>query len=230
MEPVRGGVLCLQRVGTSETCVLTLVEESAGSRELLRFRAVRTRLGSDGDRRAAFALGENRLGLIDLPRAEVGPVHFEEWGLGVGPEGFEPTRLADLTWARGDLFTLEEDGVLRRIDPERGELWSDRSGECWGRDRSAPGLLVGSSAIWLYSRRRAWVERRHPEDGHRLGRGRAGLPHGVVDAGAADGKGGAIFAAGGALLRLDARGRVAPGQGGFRYVSDLTVLPERPRR
>ena len=190
----------------------------------LRQVAVRTGSSNATERSLALALavsGEAELTALSIP--STGEARVLARGRLDAP-------VVEVAAAGGDgdgegWWALEADVPPRLVRLDAGlrvcsrvELELDGGGE-------APGLVVADSgAPWLFSRTRARIERRDSESGARR-RGRAeGLPHGAATAGTAW-RGGALFATGGALLHLDDRLRIAPGQGGFRGVVSLSVVP-----
>jgi len=153
----------------------------------------------------------------------------------------------------GRLWSVDGAGVVHAEQQLGAELAAlapgPREGTCWVLERAPDARLWllgarleplrvrrtgltggelaaerGSERVWVADARRKHVRRFGPAG--QLELDRTDVPLAGITAGAALRGGGALWLAPGALLRVDARGELAPGQGGFGHAHDLARVPD----
>jgi hypothetical protein len=117
----------------------------------------------------------------------------------------------------------ERGSTLGLLGSELALLWSTPTGL-----RSAHVAPVeGEERVWIADVERPTVRRFGPAGALELDRSDLPLPG--LDRVVAWTKGGALLVSPGAILRVDRRGRMMPGQGGFDDLKDLARAPSMPR-
>jgi hypothetical protein len=120
----------------------------------------------------------------------------------------------------GTWWGLDAQGASRLLllDAQAGVLWSRGIG--LHALHLAP--VDGVERVWIADATQAHVRRFGPQGVLEIDR--ADMPLGGLDRACAFQSGAALFAAPGALLHLDALGRGAPGQAGFDFLVDVSVV------
>ena len=119
----------------------------------------------------------------------------------------------------GSVFVLDT-GPGHRL-----ELRADDLGLVWsvplGFDARHLGVVPGEERVWVSDANGTHARRYGPNGALELD---CTLPLHAPDHPLAFGEG-ALFATPGAILRVDAQGRLQPGQGGFAWISGLARVP-----
>lgn len=118
----------------------------------------------------------------------------------------------------GSAFALDVSParVLAFLGPDLGARWT----VAVGFDARHLGAVAGEERVWVADASGARIRRYGPGGKLELDRTLAQI---ALDRPLALPDGGALFAAPGAILRVDSAGRPMPGQGGFTWLGDLAL-------
>jgi hypothetical protein len=148
-----------------------------------------------------------------------GQLFSTDAGLSVQRRRALAAAILDVEPAADGWFVLEDTalGRLLRLDDDLAVHWSV------ALDRRSDHLCVvqGASAVWAVGT----GARLFGDDGAAQAQP-AEFPMRTVQASVAWRNGGLLAVAPGAVLHLDRHGRLAPGQGGFDFLVDLSAVPE----
>ncbi len=210
-----GGVLVVEKKAASGGTDRLLRCDGRGEREIVLEAAELTCVM---DSRTWLLAGTSR-GEVLRSRSESGVASLERAILEGSVVDLAPGPTAESAWV---LFG-EGGTTIGLFGPDLTLRWSAPTGL-----RSAHLAPVeGEERVWIADVERPVVRRFGPTGVLELDR--ADLPLPGLDRVVPWARGDALLVTPGAILRVDRRGRMRPGQGGFDYLTDLARTPSAPR-